>query len=160
MANIYRNAFCRLAVTASKRPTESFWPPKPIVSSVRVPNLQDEDDFEGVVREMYMTLPKSYHDDVERGPLNRRGWVLQEKLLSPQTIHFTKDHIHYESDDTIVGEDEISRTFTWLSCIDKSSETARMNLFPEYRTFKRGNYDAMGSGEDAWLDSLIQQIHW
>jgi hypothetical protein len=38
----------------------------------------------------------SYLADVERGPLNTRGWTLQERLLSRRNIFFGRDQMHWE----------------------------------------------------------------
>lgn len=46
--------------------------------------------------EVYLTSPRSYATDVDHGHLNTRGWVLQERLLAPRTIHFTSEHIYCE----------------------------------------------------------------
>ncbi|KAH7322474.1 heterokaryon incompatibility protein-domain-containing protein [Stachybotrys elegans] len=150
MARIYENGYCRLAVTASRNPTEPFWPPEPIVPSVKVANLKSE-DYDGRVWEQYVTLQNSYSRDVEGALLNRRGWVLQERLLSPRSIHFTRNHVYYEDEQDTRGEDGISRIYSWLSCIDKFSQTTRQNLFPEFRGFRGKNYDVMFSGNDSWL---------
>jgi len=240
MSEVYWNAVCRLAVTDSKRPTEGFFPPSPILASVRVPSLEREaqkqgknedsrygpmaredgydergkvevddgnailkpstqtrrigverdedlqthqddagkpregtpplpqgcdeydgqtlpDDLDGfmskfenmiqevnsqhheekpqdyVPTEIYLTLPRAYSVDVDRGHLNTRGWVLQERLLAPRTIHFTKHHIYCEDQDDICGEDWIRRYFTWRSSIDKKSGFTPIDLFPERR---------------------------
>jgi hypothetical protein len=89
-------------------------------------------------RAMYLTIPKAYTLEVDRGVLNTRAWVLQERLLAPRTIHFTTDHIYCEDQDDLCGEDWVRRYFTWRSCIDKSSVQTPINLFPE-RGF---SYDA------------------
>ncbi|KAJ5730254.1 extracellular lipase [Penicillium malachiteum] len=81
--------------------------------------------------EMYLTFPKAYAIDVDRGHLNTRGWVLQERLLASRTIHFTKNHIYCEDQDDICGEDWVRRYFTWRSSIDKTSNCSRVELFPE-----------------------------
>ncbi|KAK4243794.1 heterokaryon incompatibility protein-domain-containing protein [Corynascus novoguineensis] len=47
MCEVYWNAVCRLAVTDSKRPTEGFFPPSPILASVRVPSLEREAQRQG-----------------------------------------------------------------------------------------------------------------
>ncbi|KAI1087189.1 hypothetical protein F5B19DRAFT_476469 [Rostrohypoxylon terebratum] len=38
----------------------------------------------------------NFHRDVELGELNRRGWVLQERVLSRRTIYFSSTQIYWE----------------------------------------------------------------
>jgi hypothetical protein len=42
----------------------------------------------------------SYLTDVERGPLNRRGWTLQERILSRRSIFFGAAQMHWECQTT------------------------------------------------------------
>ncbi|QDS78034.1 hypothetical protein FKW77_003054 [Venturia effusa] len=37
-----------------------------------------------------------FADDVRNGPLNKRGWVFQERALARRTIHFTKNQTYWE----------------------------------------------------------------
>lgn len=131
MSDVYWYTTCRFAVTSSKSPLEGFWPPRRITSSVLVPNLRDSSKFdnEDATRHLYLTLPKFYVDDVDKNYLNTRGWVLQERLLAPCTIHFARDHIYCEDENDICGEDWVRRHFTWLSCIDKLSQNSPIDLF-------------------------------
>lgn len=40
---------------------------------------------------LFQTTSKQlWSDQIEHTPLGRRGWVVQERLLSPRTVHFTK----------------------------------------------------------------------
>ncbi|KAH8716951.1 heterokaryon incompatibility protein-domain-containing protein [Phaeosphaeriaceae sp. PMI808] len=39
---------------------------------------------------------EDFHYDVETADLNRRGWVFQERALSPRTLHFTAAQIYWE----------------------------------------------------------------
>ena len=80
---------------------------------------------------MLVTLPKFYSRDIDSGHLNTRGWVLQERLLAPRTIHFAENHIYCEDQDDICGEDWVRRQFSWKSCITKESKLSRSMLFPE-----------------------------
>jgi hypothetical protein len=43
----------------------------------------------------YVWLSDVWDDHVEASPLNKRGWVLQERLLSPKVLHFS-DQIFWE----------------------------------------------------------------
>ncbi|GAB1312711.1 Heterokaryon incompatibility domain-containing protein [Madurella fahalii] len=114
-------------------------------SQVQAKKPQDD-----VPLEMYITLPRAYTVDVDRGHLNSRGWVLQERLLAPRTIHFTKHHIYCEDQDDLCGEDWIRRYFTWRSAIDKASEFTPIELFPERRFNSVENFGQNVHGGDIW----------
>ncbi|KAL9035215.1 MAG: hypothetical protein Q9180_004977 [Flavoplaca navasiana] len=96
MGRTYRGSCIRVAATAARDPTESFYPPKPFLPSIKADNLHDG---------AFLTLPKWYTKDVDLAHLNSRAWVLQERLLSPKTIHFCEDHIYPETEDDLQGED-------------------------------------------------------
>ena len=138
MGRIYRDCFIRLAVTAARDPTGSFYPPKPFLPSIKVENLGEN---------ALLTLPKSYKDDVDFAHLNTRAWVLQERLLSPKTIHFCKDHIYLETEDDLQGEDGQRQNDSWRSCIIKSG-TATSRLM---QRSLRGNYSLENDTSDSWL---------
>ncbi|KAJ6014991.1 extracellular lipase [Penicillium herquei] len=105
--------------------------------------------------EMYLTYPKAYAIDVDRGPLNTRGWVLQERLLASRTIHFTKDHIYCEDQDDLCGEDWVRRYFTWRSSINKTSSCSRAELFPE-RNFSSTATALLGrQDDDLWFQRSL-----
>ncbi|UKZ49719.1 hypothetical protein TrVGV298_003967 [Trichoderma virens] len=150
MDDIYKGGFCRIAITSCKAPTESFWPPKPIVTSVELPrelSLRSSPRFTS----RYVTLPKSYQQDVGSGYLNQRGWVLQERLLSPRTIHFTQDHIYYEDEDEIIAEDGVSGHFQWQSSVEKTRNISRRDLFPRRGMEKWESVDMTPISRDPWL---------
>lgn len=44
-------------------------------------------------------------DPIEDQPLSRRGWTLQERLLSPRIIHYATDQMYFECESTILSED-------------------------------------------------------
>ncbi|KAL7932582.1 heterokaryon incompatibility protein domain-containing protein [Trichoderma chlorosporum] len=150
MDDIYKGGFCRIAITSCKTPTESFWPPKPIIASVELPpelSLKSKQKFTS----RFVTLPKSYEQDVGSGYLNQRGWVLQERLLSPRTIHFTRDHIYYEDEDEVIAEDGVTGHFAWQSCVDKTRHISRRDLFPRRDTERWESVDMTPVSRDPWL---------
>lgn len=49
----------------------------------------------------------SYLTDVERGPLNSRGWTLQERLLSRRNIFFGRDQMHWECQATRFSQNSL-----------------------------------------------------
>ena len=38
------------------------------------------------------------------GPLNKRGWVFQERMMAPRIVHFTKDQVFWECDSLEASE--------------------------------------------------------
>lgn len=137
LSDIYWHTVCRFAVTSSKSPLEGFFPPKRMTNSVPVPHIKygSSKDSASPHSTLYITLPRFYTDDVDKGHLNTRGWVLQERLLAPRTIHFTRNHIYCENETDICGEDWVRRSLTWLSCIDKVSHHSQIDLFPHRNSF-------------------------
>ncbi len=154
MADVYRNCQLRIAATAASNPTQSFYPPKPIVTSVRVAHLEDQaggNDFQGgneTSKKCFITLPKYYARDVDDALLNTRAWVLQERLLAPNTIHFCEDHIYLETPEGVIGEDGIQQSYGWKSSIEKSG-VGRARLMQENSL--KSNYNNGSDTSDSWL---------
>jgi hypothetical protein len=47
----------------------------------------------------------SSFDPLSEAPLNTRGWTLQERLLSPRTIHYSTDQMYWECRQSLLAED-------------------------------------------------------
>lgn len=47
----------------------------------------------------------SFENTVNSGPLNRRAWVFQERLLSRRILHYGKDQLHWECQEDCLSED-------------------------------------------------------
>lgn len=45
------------------------------------------------------------YDPLHEEPLSERGWTLQERLLSPRTIHFGSDQMYWECQECLLAED-------------------------------------------------------
>jgi hypothetical protein len=45
------------------------------------------------------------YDPLQHEPLNSRGWTLQERLLSPRTIHYATDQMYWECEKAFLAED-------------------------------------------------------
>lgn len=55
---------------------------------------------------VYVRRPlKSFEETVNLGPLNRRAWVFQERLLSRRILHYGKDQLHWECHGACISED-------------------------------------------------------
>lgn len=54
---------------------------------------------------LYNILPqKPYFESIEEEPLNSRGWVMQERLLAPRTLHCTKNQLFWECEHMFANE--------------------------------------------------------
>lgn len=90
MTSVFRNAYCTIAASSAqdskqgflgrqREPTESVRLPSSSHGDVIISNFVD--DFAG---------------DVEGSVLSSRAWVLQERVLSRRTIHFTSRQTYWE----------------------------------------------------------------
>ena len=88
MEQVFQSAYLTIAASCASSPAERFLRRRPERQCVTLRTgstfyyLCDAiDDFDG---------------DVEQGELNKRGWVLQERALSPRTIYFTEKQTYWE----------------------------------------------------------------
>ncbi|KAH8649417.1 heterokaryon incompatibility protein-domain-containing protein [Tricladium varicosporioides] len=57
-----------------------------------------------ITQAAYHLVHSSWHQDVPNAPLNRRGWVLQERILSPRILHFSATQIYFECSKGVYSE--------------------------------------------------------
>ncbi|KAJ9621601.1 hypothetical protein H2203_007088 [Taxawa tesnikishii (nom. ined.)] len=57
-----------------------------------LPHCTDAAGFDAYVRSAQRTLDSV----VERAPLNQRGWALQERIVAPRVLHFSKQQVFWE----------------------------------------------------------------
>ncbi|EXJ67966.1 uncharacterized protein A1O5_08580 [Cladophialophora psammophila CBS 110553] len=62
----------------------------------------------------------------EHEPLNKRGWTLQERLLSPRTLHFGTEELYWECQQYLLAEDGalLQREFPTISKVIESRRLA------------------------------------
>ena len=96
MADVYRNSHCAIAALAS---TDSdggcFRVRNPLVyKPCRVARLGEVDIYAHMT-DLAEGFPEP-EEEMSEGPLQKRGWVVQERLLSPRTIFFGSDLVFWE----------------------------------------------------------------
>jgi Heterokaryon incompatibility protein (HET) len=96
MEKVFASAYCTIAASSAKNSTEGFLIPRPVKQAVR---LADN---------VYACeVGQNFDHDIESAVLNQRGWVLQERALSPRTIHFTATQTYWECGSVIRCENLI-----------------------------------------------------
>lgn len=65
-------------------------------------------------------------DPLKPEPLSSRGWVLQERLLSPRTLHYSEGQMYWECQNIVLGEDGsmLKRIFPQVQTIIESRQKA------------------------------------
>lgn len=99
MEDVFSSAYCTLA--ASDATANGFLnrPRKPRRIITMSPSLESN-GYPYYVAENI----DDFHGDVEESELNQRGWVLQERALSPRTVHFTKNQTYWECGNGVRSE--------------------------------------------------------
>jgi len=104
MTEVYSNAAITISAAVSKSGDEGLFTPRQPLNAVSLPFKGMNDTSNGFC---FLTAvsARSFGDDVLKGPLSKRAWTLQERLLSRRILHFGRDQLHWECQKTIRSED-------------------------------------------------------
>lgn len=100
MAEVYSHASLVLSAANSSSADEGFLKSRRPLKSVTLPFRLLDGTALGHFTIAEQTSDEIYRDDfrndVEGGPLAKRGWTLQERLLARRNIFFGRDEFHWE----------------------------------------------------------------
>ncbi|KAF2766267.1 HET-domain-containing protein [Teratosphaeria nubilosa] len=112
MYEVYRNSFCNISVTAEhmnaglycdKRDPSLLWEDEVNLNTDGIPKGRDDEKYgkrlpgtEPLVRRCRIQDAFFWNRLVDDAPVNRRAWVLQERLLAPRVLHFCHDQLAWE----------------------------------------------------------------
>ncbi|WYZ36519.1 hypothetical protein EsH8_II_000025 [Colletotrichum jinshuiense] len=93
MHEVYTYSACTISATASPCPDGGLFrsrqPSQVLPGYIKI-------DLPGGPGKKYDIWDEFYMDRQIRGPLTNRGWVFQERHLSPRVLHFTKTQVFWE----------------------------------------------------------------
>ncbi|RSM12623.1 hypothetical protein CEP52_002303 [Fusarium oligoseptatum] len=94
MNQIYANGTCNISATSAKSAADGlFFNP---LGSRLLQALKHRREQPATPGRMGITFNGDFVDFIDSCPLNTRGWVFQERMLSPRVIHFTNLQIYWE----------------------------------------------------------------
>ncbi|KAF5531712.1 het domain-containing protein [Fusarium mexicanum] len=111
MAQIFRNAYVTIAATKSRNPNDGYFSVSP---SKFIATRMEYEAQNGEIRHAYVrqTIPHFFSStvspdsDFTKGnfPLLSRGWVFQERLLSPRILHLGDVEMAWECNESCACE--------------------------------------------------------
>jgi len=99
MDKVYTNCVVNIAATGAKDSTSGLF------ATTRVPQIELEATKVSWLGEEYiLTDWMLLERELRSAPLNQRGWVLQERLLSPRILHFGSKQLFWECNEGVLCE--------------------------------------------------------
>lgn len=92
MEDVYSGAYCVIAASRAGDQRDGFLGPRPQRKFV---TFNQNEPF------YICETIDHFNSDVIKGPLNQRGWVLQERALARRTMYFTKNQTYFECGDGV-----------------------------------------------------------
>jgi hypothetical protein len=101
MSAVYANGACSLAATGFMDGAMGLFAPRqPSLLQPIWVDISDDIYFDEDLafhRGQYLLVEADcWKEDIEDAPLNQRGWVMQERLLSPRSLHFGTRQLFWE----------------------------------------------------------------
>lgn len=97
MGDIFKNSLLTISATTAKNSTEGFLHPRtPRFKPIQVEHISNNPLF--TRRILFRPWLKSWASNIDGpdSPLSSRGWILQERLLPPRTLHFGHEQMFWE----------------------------------------------------------------
>jgi hypothetical protein len=113
MMEVYRDAFVTIAASSSEGSESGIlrrqgcWPDNFSEALKFGINMEPGGDSKGFVYEHNIFPCENLTRLLEDGPLSRRGWTLQERVLSPRLLHFGNDMIYWQCREVNIAADGV-----------------------------------------------------
>jgi hypothetical protein len=97
MVDVFASAYCTIAATSAVDSNAGFLTRNRSTEYVRV---QDATGKQVCV----CTHMDNFENDVEQAELNKRAWVMQERVLAKRIIHFSANQTYWECGEGVYCE--------------------------------------------------------
>ena len=113
MYQIYGNAYCNISATAATdaetglyrdRERHQLWEDNITLNIEGIPGQASAPQKHIQCRIENLLF---WEQNIDEAPVNKRGWVLQERLLAPRVLHFCQDQIAWECRQGVAAESSI-----------------------------------------------------
>jgi hypothetical protein len=100
MHRVYKNSYCNISATAAsdstkglffKREPHHLWEDEINLNTEGIPGGQGQPIQRCTILDLSF-----WERNVDDAPVNRRAWVLQERLMAPRVLHFCQDQVAWE----------------------------------------------------------------
>jgi hypothetical protein len=92
--DIFGYAYCVIAASSAQGTSSGFLKPRMPSESLRLPMKSRDGQSDG---SYYISdVLNDFEKDVLDGPLNERGWAMQERALARRTLFFTANQTYFE----------------------------------------------------------------
>ncbi|KAH6664945.1 heterokaryon incompatibility protein-domain-containing protein [Halenospora varia] len=101
MDQVYNNSLCNLSATAAGNSTVGLYSKRDETQSwtddvdLKTDGIPGRDDLTSKQTCTILDLT-FWQRIIDEAPVNKRGWVLQERLIAPRVLHFCHDQIAWE----------------------------------------------------------------
>ncbi|KAF4635806.1 hypothetical protein G7Y89_g2288 [Cudoniella acicularis] len=101
MDQIYNNSLCNISATAAENSTEGLYADRHEFQTwtddidLKTDGIPGRDDSRSIQKCTILDLA-FWERIVDNAAVNRRGWVLQERLIAPRVLHFCHNQIAWE----------------------------------------------------------------
>ena len=95
MGLVYKNAWCSIAATACQQAGILINRP-PIASRCTIKPNSNSPRIAAGTYNLFLLENDTWSNGISDSPLSKRGWVTQERLLSPRIIHFGERQMFWE----------------------------------------------------------------
>lgn len=112
MYEIYRNSYCNISATAAldskqglyhTREPRELWEDEINLNVAGIPGQTQQSQKHPIKHCSILDL-SFWERNVDDAPVNRRAWVLQERLMAPRVLHFCQDQIAWECSELDAAE--------------------------------------------------------